>query len=200
VRPRRRPQTPSSGSLLVRSRGEPASFAAFYEAYADRVLAFLVRRVIDPELAFDLLSETFAKALASRDQFRGNSAGEEQGWLFAIARSELYMYWRTGNIERSALARYAITVPELSDQEHERIEALAGLSGASETLLDAMSALPADQRRAVELRVLEDLSYPDLAATLDVSEATARARVSRGLRALGRAVRGAPGNILGERA
>jgi RNA polymerase sigma-70 factor (ECF subfamily) len=186
--------------LLVRSREDPAAFAAFYEAYADRVLAFLVRRVLDPELAFDLLSETFAKALASRDQFRGNSAGEEQGWLFAIARSELHMYWRTGNIERSALARYAITVPTLSDQEHERIEALAGLSGASETLLDAMSALPADQRRAVELRVLEDLSYPDLAATLDVSEATARARVSRGLRALGRAMRGTPGSVLGEHA
>jgi RNA polymerase sigma factor (sigma-70 family) len=200
VRPRRRPQTQSSGSLLVRSREDPAAFAAFYEAYADRVLAFLARRVLDPELAFDLLSETFAKALASRDQFRGHSAGEEQGWLFAIARSELHMYWRTGRIERSALERYAITVPALSDQEHERIEALAGLSAASDTLLDAMSALPADQRRAVELRVLEDLSYPDLAATLDVSEATARARVSRGLRALGQAVSPARGNVLGEHA
>jgi RNA polymerase sigma-70 factor (ECF subfamily) len=184
----------------VRSRQDPAAFASFYEAYADRVLAFLVRRVLDPEMAFDLLSETFAKALASRDQFRGGTAGEEQGWLFAIARSELHMYWRTGRIERSALERYAITVPALSDQEHERIEALAGLSGASEVLLDAMSALPADQRRAVELRVLDDLSYPELAATLEVSEATARARVSRGLRALGRAIRGTPGTVLGERA
>jgi RNA polymerase sigma factor (sigma-70 family) len=184
----------------VLSRADPAAFAAFYEGYADRILAFLARRVLDPELAFDLLSETFAKALASRDRFRGDTAGEELAWLFAIARSELQMYWRTGDIERSALARYAITVPTLSDQEHERIEALAGLSGASETLLDAMSALPVDQRRAVELRVLDDVSYPDLAATLEVSEATARARVSRGLRALGRAVRGTPGSVLGERA
>ena len=57
-------------------------------------------------------------------------------------------------------------------------------------MLDALGALPADQRRAVELRVVEEeLSYAELASALDVSEPTARARVSRGLRALARMLR-----------
>ena len=46
-------------------------FADFYRAYYESILAFLARRVLDPEIAFDLMSETFAKALERRRQFRG---------------------------------------------------------------------------------------------------------------------------------
>ena len=51
-------------------------------------------------------------------------------------------------------------------------------------LHDAMASLPEDQRRAVELRVVEEHGYSEVATILGVSEQTARARVSRGLRAL----------------
>jgi RNA polymerase sigma-70 factor (ECF subfamily) len=164
------------------------AFAEFYDAYYDRVLAFLVRRVLDPELAFDLLSETFAKALERRRQFRGDSREQEQAWLFSIARTELSHYWRSGKIERAAVKRFAISVPTLTHAETDRIEELAGLSALGDALSAALALLPADQRRAIELRVIEELSYTELAAALDVSEPTARARVSRGLRTLARAM------------
>jgi RNA polymerase sigma-70 factor (ECF subfamily) len=172
----------------VRAREDPREFAAFYAAYSERVLGFLVRRVLDPDTAFDLLSETFAKALQRQEQFRGHSAEQEQAWLFAIARSELSHYWRSGKVERAAVERLAITVPALSGTDYERIESLAGLSALDLPLSRAFGALPADQRQAIELRVLEDLSYPEVADALGVPEPTARARVSRGLRALARAV------------
>jgi RNA polymerase sigma-70 factor (ECF subfamily) len=173
-----------STSLLAQSRQDPDAFAAFYDAYAERVLLFLVRRVLDVDTAFDLLSETFATALERRRQFRGDSAEEEQGWLFSIARSELSHYWRDGKVERVALARLGVGVPGLSDPEIERIEQLAGINELVPALHDAMAALPEDQRRAVELRVVEEHGYSEVALMLGVSEQTARARVSRGLRAL----------------
>ena len=77
-------------------------------------------------------------------------------------------------------------MPPLSGPEHERIEALAGLSALDARLTDALALLPEDQRRAVQLRVLEERTYEEIAAAMDVSEPTARARVSRGLRALAR--------------
>ena len=52
-----------------------------------------------------------------------------------------------------------------------------------------MAALPPDQRRAIELRIVEDLAYEEMAAVLAVSEQVARARVSRALRALARMLR-----------
>ena len=70
--------------------------------------------------------------------------------------------------------------PGLTDPEIERIEDLAGLSELARPLADAMAALPEEQRRAVELRVVDECGYADVARRLGVSEQTARARVSRG--------------------
>src|SRR5215813_13469056 len=181
-----------SRSLLVQSRQDPDAFAAFYDAYAERVLLFLVRRVLDVDTAFDLLSETFAIALERRGQFRGSSAEQEQGWLFSIARSELSHYWRDGRVERIALARLGVGIPGLTDPEIERIEQLSGINELFPALHDAMAELPEDQRRAVELRVVEEHGYAEVATMLGVSEQTARARVSRGLRALARSLPQAP--------
>jgi RNA polymerase sigma-70 factor, ECF subfamily len=180
----RLPRFRRSTSLLAQSRQDPDAFAAFYDAYAERILLFLVRRVLDVDTAFDLLSETFATALERRHQFRGSSAEEEQGWLYSIARSELSHYWRDGKVERIALARLGVGVPALSDPEIERIEQIAGINELVPALQDAMASLPEDQRRAVELRVVEEHGYAEVASILGVSEQTARARVSRGLRAL----------------
>ena len=173
-----------SDCLLRESLADPDAFADFYDAYAERVLLYFARRVLDVDTAFDLLSETFATALERRHQFRGSSAEEEQGWLFSIARSELSHYWRAGRVERIALARIGVGVPALSDPEIERIEQLAGINDLVPALQDAMASLPEDQRRAVELRVVEEHGYAEVASILGVSEQTARARVSRGLRAL----------------
>lgn len=175
-----------SRCLLLDSRRDSDAFAEFYDAYAERVLLFLVRRVFDVDTAFDLLSETFAIALERRHQFRGSSAEEEQGWLFSIARSELSHFWRDGRVERSALARVGVGVPGLADPDIERIEQLAGITELLPALHVAMAELPEDQRRAVELRVVEEHGYAEVATMLGVSEQTARARVSRGLRTLAR--------------
>lgn len=178
-----------TASLLVRAQEDPRAYAAFYDAYSDRVLAFLARRVFDPEVAIDLMSETFAKVLERRMQFRGSTAAEEQGWLFAIARTELSHYWRSGRVERAALERFAVDVPRLCAGEFERIEALAGLNSLEGPLLEAVFALPRDQRHAIELRIVDDLAYAEMAVVLGVSEQVVRARVSRALRALARALR-----------
>ena len=173
-----------SACLLADAKEDAGAFAAFYDAYAERVLVYFTRRVLDVDAAFDLLSETFAVALERRRQFRGATAEEEQGWLFAIARSELSHYWRDGRVERSALARVGVPVPGLSDPEIERIEDLAGLSALTVELASALEELPEEQRRAVQLRVVDEYGYEAVAGALGVSEQTARARVSRGLRAL----------------
>ncbi len=178
---------------LLRRRGQPAlvragedadAFAEFYDLYAERVVVFYLRRVLDPELAFDLMSEVFAAAWQHRRQFRGRTVEEEQGWLFAIARNELAAYWRRGRLERAALLRLDIPRPALEDSEIERLSELAEAAYRAPALRAAMRELPEEQRRAVELRVVAEQTYAEIAQELDVSQVVARARVSRGLRAL----------------
>ena len=51
---------------------------------------------------------------------------------------------------------------------------------------ELLDTLPADQREAVRLRVLEDLEYSDIARALGTTPGAARVRVHRGLNALKR--------------
>lgn len=163
---------------------DPEAFAGFYREHVRAVMVFFMRRTFDPELSLDLCSETFALALERRKQFRGRSAAEEQGWLFAIARNVLQRYWRRGQVERAAMERMRIEAPVLVEGESERFHELAGTQQLRLDVAAALSALPPDQSYAVRQRILRERSYAELAAELEQSEQVIRARVSRGLRAI----------------
>jgi RNA polymerase sigma-70 factor (ECF subfamily) len=87
-------------------------------------------------------------------------------------------------VRRKTVERLGIRLPGISEDDHERIVELAGLAEMRDRVATAFSDLSGDQREALRLRVIEELEYPEVAATLCVSEQTARARVSRGLRRL----------------
>jgi RNA polymerase sigma-70 factor (ECF subfamily) len=164
------------------------AFAAFYRRHESSLLRFFARQIYDPQLALDLTAESFAQAFIGRGRFRGRSRGEEVAWLQTIARRQLARYYRRGRVERDGLERLKISLVPASSEELERIEELAGLDSARTAIREALSALSAEQRRAIELRIVGELPYPEVAAELGVSEQTARARVSRGLRALRQSV------------
>lgn len=171
----------------LRARGALADFdvfAAFYDANAERVLVFFARRCADGEVAADLTAETFAKAYAGRDGYRGHSDGEAEAWLFGIARNLLADYLRRGVAEREAIERLGIEVPALSQEEHARIEELAGIDAIRAVVAEHFDRLSEEQREAVRLRVVEEVAYAEIARRLEISEEAVRARVSRGLKQL----------------
>lgn len=88
------------------------------------------------------------------------------------------------------MARLHVERIVLSDDEQERIEELADLGSLRAAVLSALDELSAEQREAVRLRVERELGYAAIAHRLGISEQTARARVSRGLRVLARALDG----------
>jgi RNA polymerase sigma-70 factor (ECF subfamily) len=169
---------------LVRSTDDAEAFQEFYVANRARLLAFLTRRALDPDVARDLTAETFVVALQRRHQFRGHTDAEAEAWLFAIARTQLSVYWRRGTAERRALALLGAATQPAEVTELERIEELAGLRDLRHDVRRALDELSPDQAYAVLQRVVDERAYEDLAAELGVSEDVVRARVSRGLRAL----------------
>jgi RNA polymerase sigma-70 factor (ECF subfamily) len=174
-----------------RTRGALAATDRFEELYfrtAQRTLVFLTRRTADPEIAADLWGETWARAFEARDRYRGSSHAEEEGWLFGIARHVLAGYYKRGKAEQRALQRLGLERPLLGDGDLRELERLAGLNELRDVLDDVLRGLSADQRRALSLRIVRGLPYEDVAHLMGVSEETARARVSRGLRALGQAL------------
>lgn len=173
---------------LALSKRRPSAFADFYAEHAERLLVFFARRTFDVEMAADLTAETFAQAYRSRRRFRGTTDDEAAGWLYAIARRQLVRYRRRGMVERQTLERLGLQAPTPSDDEHERIEAKAGLSVMRAQLADAARELSPDVRVAVWLRVVDELSYQEVALRLAITEEAARARVSRALRILNQTI------------
>jgi RNA polymerase sigma factor (sigma-70 family) len=167
---------------------DPAVFGEIYRTHARPILIFLTRRTYDPEVALDLTAETFAIAFAHRRRFRGSTDDELTAWLFGIARHVLGRFLRKGRAEHRALRRLGVEPPTLEPDEIARIVDLAGLGELRGAVARELGSLPGTHRQALALRVVDELPYPEVADRLGVSEATARARVSRGLRALGAAL------------
>jgi len=160
------------------------SFVAFYREEAEMVLLFLTRRTFDAEVALELTAETFAQAWRGWPRVRSDSREEMRAWVLTIARRQLGHFLRKGRAQRSAMSRLGISVPTVHEDDLLAIERAAGLEGARALVGDALAALSQAQRDAVRMRVVDDMPYDEVARRLGVSEPTARARVSRGLRAL----------------
>ena len=69
------------------------------------MLRYFQRRVADPELATDLMADTFMTVLELRGQYRGTSAQELSGWLWRIAQSTLREHEERSRAEQEALVR-----------------------------------------------------------------------------------------------
>lgn len=167
-------------ALIVASRKDPSAFRRLYDRRADELLAYFYRRVLDPEVAADLLAETFAVAFAKRHRFR-DLGTPGAAWLYGIARRELAHWFRHQQVERRALTRLGVQVPPLDQESIALMEATLDLDGYRAALASALEQISERERDAVRLRVVAELPYDQIAERLHCSEAAARTRVCRGL-------------------
>lgn len=165
---------------------DAALLGDIYRQEATAVVAAITRQTLDADLALDIAGEAFAVAFERRDTFRGASRAEAVAWVHAIARTTAVDHFRRGGAERRAFTRLGIERPEMGEDERRRIEELAGIAELRESVVVELGRLPEDQRRAVQLRVIDELSHAEVATQLQITTQAARARVSRGLRALAR--------------
>jgi RNA polymerase sigma-70 factor (ECF subfamily) len=170
----------TDAELIVASRKDPRAFRELYDRWADKLLAYFYRRVLDPEVAADLLAETFAVAYERRRRFR--DVGRPGGaWLYGIAAKELSHWFRRQDVERRAVRRLGVDVPALDEESITRIEELADVDQHRQALAAALDQITGGEREAVELRVVSELGYAEIAERLDCTEGAARRRVHRGL-------------------
>lgn len=174
----------------------PRGFVDLYRRESPMLLTFCARRVLDAETALDLVAETFAQAFKGRASFKGTTHEEARGWLLTIARRQIARYLEKGALDRRLVERVGFSVPAMAPDEIAEVEQRAGLAQLRATLGAELAKLSEDQREALRLRVVEERSYDEVARSLGVTEATARARVSRGLRAMSAALE--PRLLMGE--
>ena len=179
----------TDAQLIATARRDPGAFAELYRRHARAIDAFLRARAPGQD-ASELTAETFARAALSLRRFRDEADGSALPWLYGIARNLLRDYYERSRVETRARKRLGMPLRHYDlgiDEAGARIDA----ERIAPALHAALGTLPAAQRRAVELRVVDELPYADIARSLGCSPVAARIRVSRALGALSRIMEGA---------
>jgi RNA polymerase sigma-70 factor (ECF subfamily) len=174
--------------LAAARRREPAAVTRVYTAYAPALFRFFMAAVGDHHQAEDLTGTAFVSAIEGLPRFRGpvEALG---GWLFQIARHDLYDYRRRQ--ARSRIEPLEDNLPEAAaaagavDPEELAIERLEGTR-----VMAALRNLSSDQREVLLLRMAGGLTAPEVAATLGKTTGAVKALQHRGLASLARVLGG----------
>jgi RNA polymerase sigma factor (sigma-70 family) len=181
----------TDAELLEAARNEPEAFRELYERYAAWMRAWFLRHTSSDSAALDLTAETFAQAWNASRRFRDEAGGSAAPWLFGIARNLLRQYHKHNRIETAARERMGVPAAWAECEDYEAVDERMTAVSLAPLLRRAVRALPLEQRRALELRVVQQLDYDEVAGALGCSQNAARLRVSRALRALGLKLGGA---------
>jgi RNA polymerase sigma-70 factor (ECF subfamily) len=146
-------------------------YAAFLSNYISRQLNTLPQSVLDPD---DILQDVFLDSFRSIGQFEIRSSGSLRAWLQAIAHHRVQDGLKS--IRRTKRGGTFRQIDALVSQSGRLINAVNLLPEArrspsssvarrevSQSILEIVGGLPADYRRAVELRILEGKSLDEVA-------------------------------------
>lgn len=136
------------------AKKDPAAFAPLYEAYADLVWRYAVKRLGNDERAADATSQVFINVIAALPKYKPAMRGEQttfRSWLMMIARNvvidEARKHRPTADLEAPA------TQPWLVDRSRSPEEAAIATEEQA-MVRQAVAKLPEKQRRIVELRAM----------------------------------------------
>ncbi|MBS1583174.1 MAG: sigma-70 family RNA polymerase sigma factor [Bacteroidetes bacterium] len=156
---------------IARAQRDAQAFAPLYERHFTTVFRFIHRRAGSRELTADLTQQTFLKALLALERYQARGL-PFRAWLFRIALNELRMHWR----------KRKEVVMELSFAEVKGLGAEIGLKEADEDmarLARALSTLPPEKARLIELRYMDGLSFAEVGQVLGLGEDAAKMRTHR---------------------
>ena len=164
--------------LVEAAQRDPRRFAEIYELHFHRVYAYVLRRVERREEAEDVTSEVFHHALAKIKSFEWRGV-PFLAWLIRIAANAITDRWKRTSRESDD------PVPDdLKDSNAEDIEQCAVLS-------QLVQGLPADQRRVVILRFVEQKSIKEIAQEIQKTEGAVKQLQFRALEKLRAQMEGA---------
>ena len=167
--------------------GFDAAFEALFHRYRERVYAIAFRITSSRQDALDIVQESFALLFRKLASFRGKSLFST--WLFRIVVNTSIDHQR-----RTRVGRW----PTLLGDRDNGVEMLdeapgprdrAAVQEVGDQVQLAISQLSPKLRVILALRYLEEMSYEELAATLEVSMGTVKSRLARAHLALEQVVR-----------
>lgn len=163
--------------IIKMAQNDPRHFGPLYQKYYQQIYRYIHQRIDDSDLACDVTSQVFMKALTNikKFEFRGVPFSS---WLYRIAKSELYQSFRDRKIEMnsnnfSALSNYSEDELEEDSIQSQKI-----------FLIQALSLMKQQELSLIELRFFEKKSFREIGEIQNITENNAKVKTFRALEKL----------------
>jgi RNA polymerase sigma-70 factor (ECF subfamily) len=157
------------------AQGNKDAFAGLYDRHVSLVYGIAKRITGNPAQAEDITQSVFTMLWAKPDSFGG---GNFAAWIARVARNASLDVVRSAAV-RTREPEMPTDIASESDLEDEVFSRLE-----SSAVVQALRALPDDQREAIEQAYFQGLSYSEVAARLGAPLGTVKSRIRTGLRRL----------------
>lgn len=162
--------------IIQRAQQHPEAFGLLYERYYPSIFLFIERRLGEHDLAADLTSQVFLKAMLKLGDYRFKGL-PFSAWLFRVATNQVNEHYRKTRKQR---------VVSLDDSNYERLLSDAalgneggGLPDPAEVLNYLLNSLNEEEVQLLELRFFEERPFKEVAFILGITENNAKVRAYR---------------------
>ena len=169
------------------SRDDAAVFTQLFDRHRHAVHAYFLGRVADPELARDLLQETFLRAWRRLSEVAPLPPGNQRAWLFTVARNLAIDSYRAGAARQAiqaALRHQATTGEATVAGPHAAAESRERLARLDAAIRD----LPEEQRVILSMATAGGLTSRQIGQALGEPAGTVRYRLSQARKQLAAAL------------
>jgi RNA polymerase sigma-70 factor (ECF subfamily) len=150
--------------MVMYQTGSEEAFQTLYRRHSEKIYGFLRSRIWNDERAAELFQEVFLKMHKSKHLY--NQSLPALPWIFSVTKSVLVDGLRA---DKKAKRDAEHTSETTANDEQQPVAEVTSL----------LSRLPESQRKAVELRYVDEKTFEEIAATLDTTSQNARKIVSR---------------------
>lgn len=169
--------------VLSAQAGNAQAFALLYDRYVNKVYRHVYYRVGNQADTEDITQQVFIEAYQALGKYR-NKGCAFISWLLTIAQHLVIDFYRTRKQSKS------LEEGSLPASRFEQPEIVLADKLNQERIRRGISALEPVQQQVVIMRMIDDLSFREIAAAMDKSEGAVRVILHRGLARLRRELKG----------
>jgi len=178
-------------NFIKKAKKDPEAFGQLFDIYYRPIFGYTLRRTTNIDIAQDLTSETFFKALKNLGQFKWRGENSFGNWLYKIATNEINMHFRKNknifslNPEKSKFLE-KIPASEKSLPDSEIIAAQEELNQKQEFLkvYRELKKLKVEYQTVITLKYFEKKKIEQISQILEKPEGTIKSWIHRGLKEL----------------
>ncbi len=158
--------------LVEAAKKDPEQFRSLYNRYYERIFMYVWQRIDDKEVAHDVTSQVFLKAMQNlyKYEFKGVPFAS---WLYRIAKSEVYTVLRKQQVQRTVNIDSVGMGEMVTEMEED------AYAEWMPVLSEAVAELEEEDLQMVEMRFFEKRPFKEIADILEITENNAKVRTYR---------------------